>query len=247
LAPKRSTRIAIIRTKSGPAKFKMVPATILHILEPPQPVQTNKTAACCGSLSCDTLVDSPHVLDLAASNIVRHLLTLAISQRTMTRLLPAIIATAVAIGHLATAHEIGIERKFSSNDCVSGYLLVDGTPVCYVLELPWQNNAPFVSSIPAGSYQAFIRNDGPKGWRIQLVDVPLRDNVQIHIGNKPTDSWGCLLPGKSIAPDLCHVFGSADAMGLIKTALTSFPRLDSDSKIVVTISDGGGSDSGRVF
>jgi hypothetical protein len=29
------------------------------------------------------------------------------------------------------AHEIGIERKFSSGDCVSGYLFVDGEAICF--------------------------------------------------------------------------------------------------------------------
>jgi hypothetical protein len=145
------------------------------------------------------------------------------------------------------ANEIEIQREYSSKDCVSGYLLVDGTVTCYVLERAWENNAPLVSSIPAGEYSAVIREDGKKGWRIELLDVPDREHVQIHIGNTTADSVGCLLPGRSIASSLCAVYKSAEAMDLLRQALTGFSLSDSDSEISVTIRDGGGLDTGRVF
>jgi hypothetical protein len=145
------------------------------------------------------------------------------------------------------AHEIEIQREFSSKDCVSGYLLVDGEVTCYVLERAWDNNAPLVSSIPAGEYSGVIREDGKKGWRIELLDVPDREHVQIHIGNTTADSVGCLLPGRSIASSLCTVYKSAEAMDLLRDALTGFSLSQSDSGISVTIRDGGGLDTSRVF
>jgi hypothetical protein len=116
-----------------------------------------------------------------------------------------------------------------------------------VLERTWENNAPLVSSIPAGEYSAAIREDGRKGWRIELVGVPDREHVQIHLGNTPADSVGCLLPGISIASSLCEVYKSAEAMDLLRQALTGFSLSDSDGHISVTIRDGGGLDTTRVF
>jgi Family of unknown function (DUF5675) len=76
-----------------------------------------------------------------------------------------LLLSAAPLTH-AGGHEIGIQRKYSSQSCVCGYLLVDGKPICCVLERPWKNNIPLISSIPAGDYAAFIREDGPKGWRV---------------------------------------------------------------------------------
>ena len=138
---------------------------------------------------------------------------------------------------------IEIQRKFSSSDCVSGYLLVNDVVTCYVLERPWQGNAPEISAIPGGRYTAIIRIDGAKGWRIELEDVPQRGNIQIHVGNRPADSKGCLLPGISIDTSLCKVTGSKEGMDRIASALAQFEELNRQSiaKIQVNISDTPGS------
>lgn len=117
------------------------------------------------------------------------------------------------------AFRVEIQRQHSSAECVSGYLLVDGKPICYVLEKPWLQNLPEISAIPTGEYDATLRVDGTKGWRIELKNVPSRGNIQIHVGNTPADSRGCLLPGTGIESSLCKVTGSNDATKLIKAAL----------------------------
>jgi Family of unknown function (DUF5675) len=145
------------------------------------------------------------------------------------------------------AHEIEIERKFSSGDCVSGYLFVDGEAICYVLERPWEHNAPAASSIPLGTYVAKIRVDGPKRWRVELQGVPGRGNVQIHIGNTIADSIGCLLPGLRIQPSLCEVRDSAGALRVLEGKLKDFNLSSNDSTITVRVSDGGAIDQGWIF
>jgi hypothetical protein len=117
------------------------------------------------------------------------------------------------------AFTIEIQRKHSSADCVSGYLLINGKAVCYVLERPWIGNIPEISAIPILDYLATIRKDGVKGWRLELSDVANRTNVQIHVGNTTADSHGCLLPGKGIDTSLCKVLQSKEAMTLIQQAL----------------------------
>jgi hypothetical protein len=162
-------------------------------------------------------------------------------------LIVGVLFSVVSMPSCAFAHEIGIQREYSSANCVSGYLLVDGQAICYVLEKPWNDNAPLVSSIPAGHYSAFVRIDGLKGWRIELVDVPDRDHIQIHIGNTTADSIGCLLPGRLIASDFCQVYKSGEAMDLLRHSLSEFSFSTSDEEISVVVSDGGGLDSTRIF
>src|ERR1022692_2035251 len=68
-------------------------------------------------------------------------------------------------------------------------------PIGSTLELPWRNNMNKISRIPAGVYKGKTRADGTKGWRIQVDPVPGRDLVEIHIGNFPKDTVGCILLG----------------------------------------------------
>jgi hypothetical protein len=98
-----------------------------------------------------------------------------------------------------------IARKFSSADCTSGYLAVNGVIQAYTLELPWQGNAPLISSIPVGTYSGSLRYDHTDQWRIELQGVPGRTHVEIHTGNSPDDSEGCILIGKQLGDDLCSI------------------------------------------
>lgn len=89
--------------------------------------------------------------------------------------------------------------------------------------------------IPAGTYQAHTRTDGHLGWRIELEGVPGRTNIQIHRGNYPSDTTGCILVGTS--RDTNRVWNSSEAMKLLKE------KVGSADVITVTIRDpknGGG-------
>ncbi len=84
-----------------------------------------------------------------------------------------------------------------------------GAPICDVIERPWKNNAPSVSAIPVGFYQAIVRNDTTKAWmtninrswRIELSGVPHRSNIQFHYGNDVNWSEGCFIVGDLLQPD----------------------------------------------
>jgi hypothetical protein len=67
------------------------------------------------------------------------------------------------------------------------------------LELPYRDNAPNISCIPAGVYSYFKRNSPSNGDVLELVNVPKRTNVQIHKGNYTRNVLGCILVGASIA------------------------------------------------
>jgi hypothetical protein len=93
------------------------------------------------------------------------------------------------------------------------------------LELPWRNNINDISRIPAGGYKAKTRADGDIGWRIELDPVPKRDFVQIHLGNFPRNSIGCILlgTGRSVSNG-CMVTGSEIAMKELRSRYGSAER-----------------------
>lgn len=119
-----------------------------------------------------------------------------------------------------SGQNITIRRSSQSNECTMGYLYVNGNFIGYSLEREGK-------MIPAGSYSAYIRTDGSRGWRIELFGVPNRSNIQIHIGNYPWQTTGCTLVGTSANASNCTVSGSTDAMGKLEEAIADIkPDLD---------------------
>ena len=71
--------------------------------------------------------------------------------------------------------------------------------VCVTLELPWHENEHDVSCIPAGMYTAHRRHSPKHGYDLfELANVPNRANIELHIGNLPHDSLGCILLGSNL-------------------------------------------------
>jgi hypothetical protein len=120
--------------------------------------------------------------------------------------------------------KLTVARKHRDSKCTSGYLAVNGKIITYTLELPWRGNAPLISSIPDGSYSAILRYDHPDTWRIELRGVPGRGNVQIHTGNAPDDSEGCILVGLNLGADLCSVLESKKAYDALRIAFYGSPN-----------------------
>lgn len=120
------------------------------------------------------------------------------------------------------------------SDCIQGKIYVvdewpvhgpiNGQLIGATLELPWRNNLNKISRIAADAYEAKTRDDGPKGWRIELQSVLNRTNVQLHIGNFPKDSVGCVLVGKQKAATECAVLSSGVAMQELRDAYGKIER-----------------------
>jgi len=115
-----------------------------------------------------------------------------------------------------------IERNMTCFDqSTMGRLLIDNIEVAKTLELPWRDNKNDISRVPAGTYSAKMRVDGPRGWRVELLDVPgTRENIQLHVGNYASEIQGCILVGDSIARDparkACMVTNSAAVVESIR-------------------------------
>ncbi len=77
----------------------------------------------------------------------------------------------------------------------AGTLLAPGL-LLYTLELPWLNNEPRESCIPAGDYPCILAwSNRYKRLMPRLLHVPGRDAILVHPGNCTADTLGCILVG----------------------------------------------------
>lgn len=84
-----------------------------------------------------------------------------------------------------------------------GWLSVDGGAPLYTVERPWMQNQSNISCIPCGTYRLklgmFYAGDGVGGKRdypaYEILDVPGRDLIKIHIANRYQQVNGCVAPG----------------------------------------------------
>ncbi len=93
---------------------------------------------------------------------------------------------------------IKVIRYLETEKSTTGHLYLNGKKIGYTLELPWKDNQNEISRIPEGVYSAFIRKASTSKWNydiIQLRNVPNRTDVQIHRGNIPKHTIGCIIPG----------------------------------------------------
>jgi hypothetical protein len=108
-----------------------------------------------------------------------------------------------------------------------------GRRECVTLELPWKDNARNVSCIPAGEYTAERYFSPHHGCTVfKLIDVPDRDDVELHIGNTVNDSKGCILLGLDFGTvkDQAGITGS-------KAAFLSFMADHPEQRFSLTVID----------
>ena len=89
--------------------------------------------------------------------------------------------------------------------------------MCDTLELPYKDNQRNISCIPAGKYKVRLRLARESATRdylhLLVKDVPNRDYILFHIGNKNSDTKGCILVGLGSQQDF--VSNSVLAMDLL--------------------------------
>lgn len=102
---------------------------------------------------------------------------------------------------------ITVDRITSNHDVTISRVYVNGKFFCHGLEQEYDpNNTPNNSRIPAGTYRLRARRFGGfhkrysemfdfhKGM-IEVIGVPGRSDILIHVGNYHTDTKGCPLVG----------------------------------------------------
>lgn len=88
-------------------------------------------------------------------------------------------------------------NTWRQDDCTLGRLFF-GDFKCFTLELPWLNNQPNISCIPAGTYKAKKHISPSLGQVIHILDVEGRTWIYIHKGNFTRQIKGCVLVGDGI-------------------------------------------------
>lgn len=91
--------------------------------------------------------------------------------------------------------KLTLQRLHLTDQSTTGDLLVDGAFECHTLELPVKDGLPG-SAIPPGTYRVTVA-DSPHFRRPMplLVNVPGRSEIEIHWGDFPRDTRGCILVG----------------------------------------------------
>ncbi len=91
--------------------------------------------------------------------------------------------------------------KFESDRTLGELDLVDPVGFTFrqgvTLELPWRNNEKLYSCIPNGKYVWYWMTHKKFGECISIPYVKGRDGILAHVGNRPDETFGCILIGKS--------------------------------------------------
>lgn len=75
-----------------------------------------------------------------------------------------------------------LTRNQTSDEGTFGSLFI-GTEKFFTIELPWRDNHPNLSCIPAGTYNCRWRSSRSKGMCYHVEDVPGRSEILIHPAN----------------------------------------------------------------
>ncbi len=132
---------------------------------------------------------------------------------------------------------IFIKRTSVNSNSITGELYVDDNFVCYTLEHLYRDNQRSVSSIPEGTYGGKLRYDHSDKWRVELTGTQPRTHIQIHIGNTPAHTKGCILVGMKALPKQNKLEDSKKAYNALKKAFygTETPTQTPDGEIQVVI------------
>jgi hypothetical protein len=131
--------------------------------------------------------------------------------------------------------DLNLQRTVFTKKSTIGPLIIDGELECFILEPPWRNNQTDVSCIPAGRYRISLYLSPSRRYVVALLhDVPGRKEIEIHIGNWPKDTKGCLLPGRTAG--LNYVSQSGIAFNILIAKIKK--ALDAREEVWINIMGG---------
>lgn len=101
----------------------------------------------------------------------------------------------------------------------------------FTLELPWKNNAQNISCIPKGVYHCSIK-PFHSTTQYEVLNVPGRAGIFIHVGNYYHDSMGCIILGQGKG-DINHD-GQTDVTNSVK-AISALKKFFNNEDFTLTI------------
>ncbi len=125
--------------------------------------------------------------------------------------------------------ELLLKRTWFYPDGIVGKLFLDGAFQCFTLEDPERgvgglclskDKIPHVTCIPIGKYlvRKFFSPKRKKDVPV-LLNVPNFTGIEIHVGNFPTDTDGCILVGDVRDPKKAAIYSSKPAFELLMERL----------------------------
>jgi len=94
-----------------------------------------------------------------------------------------------------------LQRQTKSPQSTQGEMTLDDQHVCWTLERPLPEYPADFHCIPAGTYPISLYPSPHFGRLMPLLAVPGHSGIEIHYGNYPLDSKGCILVGKEKSQD----------------------------------------------
>ena len=96
-----------------------------------------------------------------------------------------------------------LERNTHNNNETMGTLLMPSGIRYQTIERPWKDNANGISCIPVGEYEIKLTlSNRFKKHLYQVMDVPGRSGIRIHVANWAKELEGCIALGISRTPGM---------------------------------------------
>lgn len=126
-----------------------------------------------------------------------------------------------------------VERQWVTSHSVIGRLTA-GDFACYTLEPPYAPADVKPRAIPAGTYDLHLRYSPKHGRIVPHVDgVPGFQEIEIHWGNYPKDTEGCILVGEMRSEDF--IGNSRKAFDELYSRLVEMA--DAGAELAITLVD----------
>jgi len=121
-----------------------------------------------------------------------------------------------------------------------GILQAPGLENIFTIEQDWENNKPFHSCIPIGTYEMDLYVSPARNTEVILLsnddllsmgdtDGIIRNYIELHVANWMKDIKGCIGPGSRLG-NSWNVMNSRVTMNLLIDSLRMYP----DSKLVIS-------------
>jgi hypothetical protein len=115
-----------------------------------------------------------------------------------------------------------LQRDDQNAERILGTIGDDSGVLAQTLELGWHDNQPDVSCIPAGTYECVLKFSPEHNMNLYwITGVTNRADVEIHIGNFPSNTKGCVLLGDTREADA--IDNSGDAFHRFMAAMNGAP------------------------
>ena len=129
-----------------------------------------------------------------------------------------------------------LTRTLCLPDRVEGKLAVNGSYQCETLEPPRAIDNPLEDhpAIPTGTFPVTIRYSVKHQMMLPCIDkVPGRSAIEIHAGNVPTETMGCVLVGEErLGRAILH---SRDALQALMSKIA--PTLARQDAVTLTVEE----------